>query len=73
MMAPVSRLRGSVNVHPSLVAAVGALVCGSALAVGPGRTLAAPDDGQHRVVLFIHGAGTPAEVAFDTPREDYEN
>lgn len=24
-----------------------------------------------RVVLFIHGAGTPAEVAFDTPAPDY--
>lgn len=25
----------------------------------------------HRVVLFIHGAGTPAEVAFDVPAPDY--
>jgi pimeloyl-ACP methyl ester carboxylesterase len=25
----------------------------------------------HRVVLFIHGAGTPAEVAFDVPYPDY--
>ena len=24
-----------------------------------------------RVVLFVHGAGTPAEVAFDTPHSDY--
>ena len=24
-----------------------------------------------RVVLFVHGAGTPAEVAFDPPYEDY--
>ena len=24
-----------------------------------------------RVVLFVHGAGTPAEVAFDVPRADY--
>ena len=32
------------------------------LARGP-----APD----RVALFIHGAGTPAEVAFDVPLEDY--
>jgi pimeloyl-ACP methyl ester carboxylesterase len=29
---------------------------------------APPDD---RVVLFVHGAGTPAEVAFDVPYEDY--
>jgi pimeloyl-ACP methyl ester carboxylesterase len=25
----------------------------------------------NRVVLFIHGAGTPAEVAFDLPYQDY--
>src|SRR5687768_2186816 len=24
-----------------------------------------------RVVLFVHGAGTPAEVAFDVPHSDY--
>jgi pimeloyl-ACP methyl ester carboxylesterase len=24
-----------------------------------------------RVVLFVHGAGTPAEVAFDVPHDDY--
>ena len=24
-----------------------------------------------RVVLFVHGAGTPAEVAFDVPHRDY--
>jgi pimeloyl-ACP methyl ester carboxylesterase len=27
--------------------------------------------GGERVVLFVHGAGTPAEVAFDVPYEDY--
>ncbi len=26
---------------------------------------------QDRVALFIHGAGTPAEVAFDVPYQDY--
>jgi len=26
---------------------------------------------ENRVVLFIHGAGTPAEVAFDVPYQDY--
>ena len=31
------------------------------------RGVTSPD----RVVLFIHGAGTPAEVAFDVPHEDY--
>ncbi len=28
-------------------------------------------NGGDRVVLFVHGAGTPAEVAFDVPYEDY--
>ena len=27
--------------------------------------------GPERVVLFVHGAGTPAEVAFDVPYQDY--
>ncbi len=31
-----------------------------------GKTMAAD-----RVVLFVHGAGTPAEVAFDVPHSDY--
>jgi pimeloyl-ACP methyl ester carboxylesterase len=35
---------------------------------GIGLRGATPPD---RVVLFVHGAGTPAEVAFDTPYEDY--
>ena len=36
----------------------------------PGTVLrGAPLD--KRVVLFIHGAGTPAEVAFDAPAEGY--
>jgi pimeloyl-ACP methyl ester carboxylesterase len=28
-------------------------------------------NGPDRVVLFVHGAGTPAEVAFDVPYQDY--
>lgn len=35
--------------------------------VAEGMTTPAPD----RVVLFVHGAGTPAEVAFDVPTGDY--
>src|SRR5687767_15981444 len=27
--------------------------------------------GTNRVVLFVHGAGTPAEVSFDVPYKDY--
>ena len=33
--------------------------------------LARGGQGADRVVLFVHGAGTPAEVAFDVPHEDY--
>lgn len=34
-------------------------------------TLARTASFEDRVVLFVHGAGTPAEVAFDVPYEDY--
>jgi pimeloyl-ACP methyl ester carboxylesterase len=34
-------------------------------------TLARGARAADRVVLFVHGAGTPAEVAFDTPYQDY--
>jgi len=34
-------------------------------------TLARSADLEGRIVLFVHGAGTPAEVAFDVPFEDY--
>src|SRR5689334_7530709 len=27
--------------------------------------------GSARVILFVHGAGTPGEVAFDVPYKDY--
>ncbi len=37
--------------------------------VEPGTLSRGPAPG--RVALFIHGAGTPAEVAFDVPLEDY--
>ena len=35
------------------------------------RTLTRSSQLNDRVVLFIHGAGTPAEVAFDVPYRDY--
>jgi pimeloyl-ACP methyl ester carboxylesterase len=38
--------------------------------VDPG-TLARGGAGPDRVALFVHGAGTPAEVAFDVPYQDY--
>ena len=34
-------------------------------------TVARGGDLAGRVVLFVHGAGTPAEVAFDVPHSDY--
>lgn len=34
-------------------------------------TVSRAQDLEGRVVLFIHGAGTPAEVAFDAPHEGY--
>jgi pimeloyl-ACP methyl ester carboxylesterase len=37
------------------------VLAGTALRGGPGS----------KVVLFVHGAGTPAEVAFDVPYQDY--
>lgn len=36
-----------------------------------GSTIAAGSAAPDRVVLFVHGAGTPADVAFDVPRESY--
>ena len=36
----------------------------------PGAILRSPSVAG-RVVLFVHGAGTPAEVAFDVPYQDY--
>jgi pimeloyl-ACP methyl ester carboxylesterase len=38
------------------------VLAGTALRGGPGAD---------RVVLFVHGAGTPAEVSFDVPYQDY--
>ena len=38
--------------------------------VSPGRSLRGGGLAD-RVVLFVHGAGTPAEVAFDVPYQDY--
>jgi pimeloyl-ACP methyl ester carboxylesterase len=34
-------------------------------------TIARSPDLTDRVVLFVHGAGTPAEVSFDVPYQDY--
>jgi pimeloyl-ACP methyl ester carboxylesterase len=39
--------------------------------VAPAGPLLREGAAQGRVVLFIHGAGTPAEVSFDVPYQDY--
>ena len=52
----------AMNGQDALVYVREVVLAGTALRGGP-----APD----RVVLFVHGAGTPAEVAFDVPYKDY--
>lgn len=65
------RLDHYVNVHSTVPAIAGqATEVYVREVVEPGTILRggpAPD----RVALFIHGAGTPAEVAFDVPYHDY--
>jgi pimeloyl-ACP methyl ester carboxylesterase len=39
--------------------------------VQAGTALRASGSSGDRVVLFVHGAGTPSEVAFDVPHQDY--
>ncbi len=39
--------------------------------VQAGAALRGGADRENRVILFIHGAGTPAEAAFDVPYRDY--
>src|SRR3954465_10636817 len=48
--------------RPAQISVRGRVKAGAAL-----RGAAAAD----RVVLFVHGAGTPAEVSFDVPYQDY--
>ena len=37
----------------------------------PAGAVARAESSADRVVLFVHGAGTPAEVSFDVPYQDY--
>src|SRR5439155_24049271 len=39
--------------------------------VQAGTALRATPSSGDRVVLFVHGAGTPSEVAFDVPHQDH--
>ena len=52
---------------PAIAGQTAALYVREKVLAGPLARSAASD----RVVLFVHGAGTPAEVAFDVPHQDY--
>lgn len=52
---------------PGLAGAPSRLYVREVALAGGSSPIAAPD----RVVLFIHGSGTPAEVSFDVPFADY--
>ncbi len=53
---------------PSIAGQVSTVYVREKVRAGSALRGATPPD---RVVLFIHGAGTPAEVAFDVPYQDY--
>ena len=53
---------------PSIVGQVSQLYVRERLRAGTALRASSLAD---RVVLFVHGAGTPAEVAFDVPYQDY--
>ena len=53
---------------PAIAGQTARSTCASASQAGTALRGASVAD---RVVLFVHGAGTPAEVAFDVPYQDY--
>src|SRR5260370_26674480 len=60
-----------VSVHstvPSIAGQVAQIYVRERLQTGAALRAASAAD---RVVLFVHGAGTPAEVSFDVPYQDY--
>lgn len=57
-----------VSTVPAMAGETAQLYVRERVAAGTLARAAALED---RVVLFVHGAGTPAEVAFDVPHEDY--
>src|SRR4029077_5825595 len=53
---------------PALAARAAESSAGEKVPAGPALRSRTVKD---RVVVFVHGAGTPAEVAFDVPYQDY--
>src|SRR3984885_2711112 len=65
------RLDHYVQVHSTVPAIAGQLTQISVREVGEAGTVLRGGPASDRVALFIHGAGTPAEVSFDVPYQDY--
>ena len=65
------RLDHYVQVHSTVPAIAGQLTEIYVREVVEAGTVLRGGPAADRVALFIHGAGTPAEVAFDVPYQDY--
>src|SRR5579862_8213743 len=65
------RLDHYVQVHSTVPAIAGQLTEIYVREVVEAGTVLRGDPAADRVALFIHGAGTPAEVSFDVPYQDY--
>jgi len=65
------RLDHYVQVHSTVPAIAGQLTQIYVREVVEAGTVLRGGPAADRVALFIHGAGTPAEVAFDVPYQDY--
>jgi pimeloyl-ACP methyl ester carboxylesterase len=69
--ARLLRLDHYVRVRSTVPAITGQTTAIYAREVALAGTVARNEKMGDRVVLFVHGAGTPAEVAFDIPYQDY--
>src|SRR5512135_3596156 len=69
--ARLLRLDHYVRVHSTVPAIAGQLTQIYVREVVEAGTVLRGGPAADRVALFIHGAGTPAEVAFDVPYQDY--
>src|SRR5580700_7619965 len=65
------RLDHYVQVHSAVPAIAGQSTQIYVREVVEAATVSRGGPAQDRVALFIHGAGTPAEVSFDVPYQDY--
>src|SRR6478672_2968711 len=65
------RIDHYVQVHSTVPAIAGQLTQIYVREVVEAGTVLRSGPAADRVALFIHGAGTPAEVAFDVPYQDY--